>query len=272
MSVAESIVILPPMSQVGCASASSALDVAQRVGGRARGTGPPEAVSTSRSTVPGRLAAQQLEERRVLGVDRDHARAGRLGELHHELAADDEALLVGERQVDALAERRDRRARGRPSRPGRSAPDRRPTRRSAASSPSGPASTSPPSRPRRPARRRRASASATRLTPNSLRLREQRAPSCVCGRKPDDLEVVAARDDVERLRADRPGRAEDEEPSHGIEFANSRAWAACRAQEQRVRDVVADDHREEGARRGGRARRRARRSSAPGVLDARGRA
>ena len=35
---------------------------------------------------------------------------GRLRELRHELAADDERLLVGEREVDALAERRDGRA------------------------------------------------------------------------------------------------------------------------------------------------------------------
>ena len=33
--------------------------------------GPPEAVSTSRSTVPGALAADQLVQRGVLGVDRD---------------------------------------------------------------------------------------------------------------------------------------------------------------------------------------------------------
>ncbi len=59
---------------------------------------------------PRPLARQQLVQRRVLGVDGQDLRAGRLGERHHKLAADDERLLVGEREVDALAERRDRRA------------------------------------------------------------------------------------------------------------------------------------------------------------------
>ena len=45
----------------------------------------------------------------VLGVDRDDHRAGGLGECHHELAPDHERLLVGQREVDALTQRRDRR-------------------------------------------------------------------------------------------------------------------------------------------------------------------
>src|SRR5919112_3397222 len=48
--VAESIVILPPMSQVGGASASSTVTASRSVRPR---KGPPLAVSTSRSTVPG---------------------------------------------------------------------------------------------------------------------------------------------------------------------------------------------------------------------------
>src|SRR5215211_1967695 len=51
MSVAESIVILPPMSQVGCARASSGFTSSRSFTPR---KGPPEAVSTRRSTVPGR--------------------------------------------------------------------------------------------------------------------------------------------------------------------------------------------------------------------------
>ena len=58
----------------------------------------------------GRLAGQQVVERGVLGVDRDQPRAGGLGERGHELAADDQRLLVGQRDVDALGERDDRRA------------------------------------------------------------------------------------------------------------------------------------------------------------------
>ena len=71
-----------------------------------RGTGPPEAVTTSRSTVPGVSRADQLVERRMLGVDRDQELgAGRLGEGHHQLAAEHEALLVGERDVDPGGQR-----------------------------------------------------------------------------------------------------------------------------------------------------------------------
>ena len=59
---------------------------------------------------PRRLAVDQLEEGRVLGVDRQQARPGRLGQRHHQLAAEDQALLVGEGDVDPLAQRDDRRA------------------------------------------------------------------------------------------------------------------------------------------------------------------
>src|SRR3954452_2002807 len=53
MSVAESIVILPPMSQVGWRSASSTETSSSWARERPR-NGPPEAVSTSLTTVPGR--------------------------------------------------------------------------------------------------------------------------------------------------------------------------------------------------------------------------
>ena len=53
----------------------------------------------------GRLATDQLVERRVLGVDRQELRSGRLGERHHQLAAEHEALLVGERDVDPRGQR-----------------------------------------------------------------------------------------------------------------------------------------------------------------------
>ena len=56
MSVAESIVILPPMSQVGWASASCRVTPASSAALRPR-NGPPDAVSTRRSTVPGRGSA-----------------------------------------------------------------------------------------------------------------------------------------------------------------------------------------------------------------------
>ena len=53
ISVAESIVILPPIAQVGCASACSTVTSSSSARARPR-NGPPEAVMVRRSTVPGR--------------------------------------------------------------------------------------------------------------------------------------------------------------------------------------------------------------------------
>ena len=108
ISVAESIVILPPIAHVGCASACSTVTWLSSSAVRPR-NGPPDAVRITRSTVPGTLGGQQLVDRRVLGVDRDDRGAGGLGQLRDQLAPDDQRLLVGQRQIDPLAERRDRR-------------------------------------------------------------------------------------------------------------------------------------------------------------------
>src|SRR5439155_1134344 len=56
ISVAESIVILPPIAQVGCLSASSTVTPSRSARARPR-NGPPDAVRSSLSTVPGRSAA-----------------------------------------------------------------------------------------------------------------------------------------------------------------------------------------------------------------------
>ncbi len=54
------------------------------------------------------LAAEQLVQRGMLGVNRDHLRTCGLCERHHELAAHHQRLFVGESEVDPLAERRHR--------------------------------------------------------------------------------------------------------------------------------------------------------------------
>ena len=108
ISVAESIVILPPIVHVGCLSASSTVtscEVALAAAERAAGGGDDQLLDHA-----GRLAGEQVVHRGVLGVDRDQLGAGGLGQRGHELAADDERLLVGQRDVDALGERDDRRA------------------------------------------------------------------------------------------------------------------------------------------------------------------
>ena len=118
ISVAESIVILPPIAHVGWRSASCDGDVLE-LGARAaaeRAAGGGEHEPVDRAGAARLLGGDQLVQRGVLGVDRDQLRAGGLGERHHELAADDQRLLVGERDVDPLGERDDRRARGRRSR------------------------------------------------------------------------------------------------------------------------------------------------------------
>ncbi len=81
---------------------------AVQVGAAAEGTaagGQHESLDDAR-----RLVRHELMQGGMLGVDRDQLRARRLGECGHELAADHEALLVGEREVDALPQRGDRRA------------------------------------------------------------------------------------------------------------------------------------------------------------------
>ena len=100
--------IFPPISQVGWRRAWATVTDSSASVLHPR-NGPPDAVMTSRSTTPGRLARDQLVDRRVLGVDRDDLGAGRLGQGHHQLAADDQRLLVGQREVDPLPQRGDRR-------------------------------------------------------------------------------------------------------------------------------------------------------------------
>ena len=107
ISVAESIVILPPIRHVGWFRASSTVTLSRSLRPR---NGPPDAVMMSLLHDAGRLAGQQVVERGVLGVDRDQPGAGGLGERGHELAADDQRLLVGQRDVHPLGQRDDRRA------------------------------------------------------------------------------------------------------------------------------------------------------------------
>ncbi len=114
-SVAESIVIFAPIDQVGCASASLGRDVGELVARAAA-----ERAAARRQDDALRLAERRaLEERRVLAVDRDQEPAAALAGGERELAGGDEALLVRERERDAVLERPHRRGQARRSRPSR---------------------------------------------------------------------------------------------------------------------------------------------------------
>jgi hypothetical protein len=153
-------------------------------------------------------------QRGVLGVDGDQLRAGGLRQRGHELTADDERLLVGQRDVDALGERDDRRAE-----PGR-ADDRveHQVGLGLGDEPYEPLRTGEhlPIGPRLARTRGRvgvgegdaAHAVAARLLDERLVRR--------AGGQADQLELArCALDHVERLRADRARGAQDEEPPHG---------------------------------------------------------
>ena len=107
-SVAESIVIFGPMRHVGCASASSGVTSASSSRVRPR-NGPPEPVSTSVSHLVGRGPSRHWKSAECsLSTGQDpRRRRGAGGE--RELAGRDEALLVREREVDAVLERPERR-------------------------------------------------------------------------------------------------------------------------------------------------------------------
>ena len=208
MSVAESIVILPPICQVGWASASSI--VTSSSCSRVR---PAKRTARRREHEPvdgaGALAGDQLVQRGVLGVDGQDLGARGLGERHHELAADDERLLVGEREIDALAERRDRRAE-----PGRA--DEGVQDEVGGGLHDEPHETLGPGEhlavgPRLGrARGGVGIGEGDAIDAMLARLRDERLPRAL-GRQPDELEVVGALEDLERLGSDRAGRPQDEQ-------------------------------------------------------------
>ena len=109
ISVAESIVIFSPMVQVGWREGVVAAHPLQFIGGSAAER-TPRGGEDRRPHALARHALQELEEGRVLGVDRHQARARAGPDRRDQVAAGDEALLVGERDRDAALQRRQRRA------------------------------------------------------------------------------------------------------------------------------------------------------------------
>ena len=107
ISVEELIVTTGPIDHVGCASACCGVTALTSSWDQPR-NGPPEAVRINRRTSRVRAAAQRLRDGRVLGVDR-HDLVGSLPRGVHQPAADDERLLVGEREGAARPQRGERR-------------------------------------------------------------------------------------------------------------------------------------------------------------------
>ncbi len=147
-------------------------------------------------------------KRGVLGVDGHDLRAGRFGERHHQLASNHERLLVGKRQVDALAERGHGRAQAGGAHErvehqvgARLHDEAHQPFRAAQNLPLG---------PRIRGKSRRVLVDE-RDPPHAVRARllHERLPRAL-GREADQLELVAALQHVERLGADRAGGAKDE--------------------------------------------------------------
>ena len=184
-SVAESIVIFAPIDQVGCASASSAVMSASS--SRVR---PAERAAARRQDEALRLAElRALEKRRVLAVDRDQPAAAALVRGERELAGGDEALLVRERERDAVLERPHRRR-----------------------------------QPREAERRVEddvglGAARAARSGRPHLGQGREAVDRGRAGGGCDELELVVGRDHLERLAPDRTGRTEEGDPCHPLQCA-----------------------------------------------------
>ena len=181
----------------------------------------------SLSTEPAGSPVEQVVQRGVLGVDRQQPGAGGLRERADQLAAHHERLLVGQRDVDPLAERDD----GRPEAGG--ADDRvddevgvgvgdEPDEALGAGQHLalgphlGRAGRGVGVRQRDPADPVRAGER------DELGVRGPR-------REPDELEALAgAGDDVERLGSDRARRAEDEQPRHEPPIVAAGAYGAAK--------------------------------------------
>ncbi len=206
--VAELMVTRGPIDQVGCASACSGVTSCSSSRARPR-NGPPLAVSTRRRTSSATAAAQALRQRAVLGVDRARSDPG-LARAVHDRAADDQRLLVGQRQDVAGLEGGQRGPQ--PDRAGDAVEHhvaleaRRPR-------------WTPPRRGRR---------SRGEL----LDLRRRTGRRCPPpGGEADDPEPVRVRaHDVEGLRADRAGRAEHDDVT-AVRWRSrphpARTWHAC---------------------------------------------
>ena len=145
----------------------------------------------------------------VLGVHGHDLRAGRFRQRGDQLAADHERLLVGQREVDALAERRH----GGPEAGGADECVEHQIGARLDDQPHEPLGAVQHLAPGPRLGGARGGVGLHQRDPPhavGMGLLEQRLPR-VLGGEPDQLELIGARHDVERLRADRAGGSEDQE-------------------------------------------------------------
>lgn len=264
--VAELIVMTGPIAQVGCARASSTVTWASSCFVRPR-KGPPEAVTTSLRTSARVAGGQGLEEGRVLGVDRDDL-AG-LGEALDQRAAHDERLLVG--QGEGAARLEGGQGRGEADGAGDAVQDgvavgcRQPRGRVRADEDLGARLARAVLRGERLAQGRYdvLAGDRDRGHPQPVRLLGEKGdPAAVGGQAGDPEAVGVAQHEVDGLRADGPGGAED----HHVLRAVARYGVV---DEVRVGQGTGRKHRRPP---GGRAlRRQVRALGVPGVAPCTGR-
>ena len=205
--------ILPPIAHVGMREGLLDRHASSSAAARPR-KGPPEAVRTSGSTVPGRSPARSWCSAACSESTGIELRAGRLAQRHDELAADDEAIPCWPARRRSPSRERDD-GRAEPRRADDGVQDQVGVGlRDEADEPLRPGEHLAV-RPRL-ARTRRRVWIRQRDTPHAVRacLGDERLVRAL-GRQADDLEGVARpRHHVQRLGADRARRAEDEQPLH----------------------------------------------------------
>ncbi len=245
MSVAESMVILGPIDQLGCASACSGVTAARSAALRPR-KGPPDPVSSSSSSArlspasaghagAGASAGDALEQRAVLAVHGQDRRAAAAGGVQDERPAGDHALLVGQRERRAGLERRHGGAQPGGADDAVEHHQRRPFGGGALGG-AGDELADPGfagvhrelRRQRRGLRRRVRVVQAHVAHAVRERLRDD-AGGVTPGRQADEAQPRHRRQHLERLAADRAGRAEDEQVSGG-RFGHGRKGTTPRPQ------------------------------------------
>ena len=217
--VAESTEILRPITQLGCAHASSGVTCGSSASGRVRkgppGCGeqdPPHARRAGRA----RSARQALEDRVVLAVDRQQRRAAVCDGRHEDGPTDHERLLVREQNALARGGRRQRRAQSRRTDDGRKNGVGRRQRRgfddARFSGDNAGRKTAPRQSVLERARRGLGSTAPRRRAEIAGTTREL-FPLPMRGERRHREPVAMAGDDVERRVADRAGGAEYADPS-----------------------------------------------------------